>query len=81
VESAFFDQLIGFFLHFQIWDVVKVFLLFLLFLYLIFAGVVIKQVKLMKEALNGILDWPLTIVAWIHLSIAIVVFLLALAIL
>ena len=76
-----FSQILGFFLSLQIWGIVKGLLLFFLFLYIIFAIVVVRQVNLMKKALNGALDWSLILIAWLHLGFAIIVFLLALSIL
>ncbi|HUS51875.1 MAG TPA: DUF5657 family protein [Candidatus Bathyarchaeia archaeon] len=72
-----FDGLIGFLFSVNGWDFAKLFVLLGLFLYLVFAVVVIRQVNLMIEALGGILNLPLKAVAWAHLILAIAVFLLA----
>lgn len=76
-----FDQLLNFLLGISAWSVVKLLVLLALLLYLIFAIVIIRQVDLMRKALNGILDLPLRIIAWIHLGIALGIFLLAIIIL
>jgi hypothetical protein len=61
--------------------VAKFLVLLALLLYLVFTIVVIRQVNLMRKALNGILDWPLIILAWIHFGMAMSVFFLAIVIL
>lgn len=48
-----------------------------LFLYLIFAVVVVKQVQMMTEALSGVLLLPIKPLAWFHLFASLVVFVLA----
>ena len=52
-----------------------------LFLYLAFAVIVIRQVNLMTKTLNGTFDQSLKIVAWLHLIVALGVFLFALIVL
>lgn len=76
-----FDQLLAFLLGINIWSLVKVLFLVALLIYIAFAIIVVRQVNLMRETLNGVLDWPLRIIAWIHLGMAVGVFLLALVIL
>lgn len=81
MNNNIFDQLINAFLSIQIWGVAKILVLLVLLLYLVFAIVVIRQVNLMRRVLNGVLGWPLVTVAWIHLGLAVGVFLLGLVIL
>jgi len=64
-----------------LFDVIKVMIIFGLVLYLVFAVVVIRQVELMLQALNGALDVPLKLIVGIHLLVAIGVFLVALVVL
>ncbi|PIU02116.1 hypothetical protein COT66_01890 [Candidatus Shapirobacteria bacterium CG09_land_8_20_14_0_10_49_15] len=63
------------------WIFLKILFLMGFFIYLAFAVIVVRQVKLMSQTLNGILDLPLKMIAWIHLLVAIGVFLLALIVL
>lgn len=63
------------------WILVKVLFLIGLALYLAFAIIVVRQVKLMSRTLNGLLDIPLRLFSLIHLAAAIGVFILALIIL
>ncbi|PJE67212.1 hypothetical protein COU95_03650 [Candidatus Shapirobacteria bacterium CG10_big_fil_rev_8_21_14_0_10_40_9] len=76
-----FDQILNFLLSIQIWTISKIIVCFALFLYIIFAVVVVRQVRLMTEAIDFSLDWFLKTVAMIHLLGAIVVLLLAIIIL
>ncbi len=76
-----FDDLITFLLAVNLWSVAKIFVLLGLLLYLSFAFVVIRQVNLMAQALDGILNLPIRTIAWAHLVLALAVFLLALVIL
>jgi hypothetical protein len=50
-------------------------------LYILFSLVVIKQVGLMVKSLNGQLDLPLKLIAYIHTGLALGVFVLALVVL
>jgi hypothetical protein len=65
----------------NIWPVVKIFVLFGLTLYLIFALVVIRQVQLMTKTIKMNFEAPVKILALVHLLFAIAVFLFALIIL
>jgi len=76
-----FDQILNFLLSIQIWTISKIIVCFALFLYIIFAVVVVRQVRLMTEAIDFSLDWFLKTVTMIHLLGAIVVLLLAIIIL
>jgi len=64
-----------------IWLGAKLFYLFGLLIYVTFAVVVVRQAKLMVNTLNGALEAPVRLIAWAHLALAIMVFLLALVIL
>ena len=63
------------------WGLVKAAVLLALGIYIVFAIIIVRQVKLMTNVLNGQMDLPLKTVALIHLVLAIGVFLLSLAIL
>lgn len=66
-----------------VFQVVKLAVLFSLLLYLVFAVVVIRQVQLMARTVQveGKLDGAIRLVSWIHFTLAIVIFLLALFVL
>jgi len=73
------DNLISGFSINSVWGIAKGFYLLGIGIYLIFAMVMIRQVQLMSNTLNGTLNLPLRLVAWIHLGLGVGVFLLALA--
>ncbi len=75
--ERFLQDLLGI----SIWSVMKVLVLFGLLLYLVFAMVVIRQVKLMSGTLNGTLNIPLRLIATVHMIFAVCVFLFALVVL
>lgn len=50
-------------------------------IYLAFALIIVRQVGLMTKTLNGMLDIPIRLVAWVHLGVAVMVFGLALLVL
>ena len=50
-------------------------------LYLAFAVVIVRQVKIMGEVIDGLFTWPFRILSWIHLLVAIFLFLLSLIVL
>lgn len=60
---------------------VKIALWLFLLLYILFAGVVIKQVRVMTETLQVGLERPIRSVAVFHFIVSVAVFLLALIIL
>jgi hypothetical protein len=80
-----FEKFIQFLINFSpaltIWFLVKILFLIGLAIYIAFAVIVIRQVNLMTQALNGSFDFPIKLVSWIHLGVAIAVFFLALVIL
>lgn len=80
-----FERLIQFLVNFSpaltVWLLVKILFLAGLAIYIAFAVIVVRQVNLMIQALNGGFDFPIKLISWIHLGVAIAVFLLALVIL
>jgi len=54
--------------------ILKGFYLLGLFMYVIFAVGVIKQVDMMSKSLSGILFLPVRTIAWLHLVATLVVF-------
>lgn len=72
------ENLLNWLIQVNPWNGLKLLFLFGLLLYLVFAAVVVRQVNLMKRALNGALELPLSLAAWIHLGAALFVFWLAL---
>lgn len=78
-----FEQLIQFlaFVSTNPWVLIKPLFLVAFLLYIAFSVVVVRQVKMMSQTLNGILDLPLKLITLAHLGIAVFVFLLALVIL
>lgn len=65
----------------SIWLVVKVAALILLGMYLIFALIVVRQVKLMTDTLSLGFETPIILLSYIHLAFAVLVFLAALVML
>lgn len=55
---------------------IKMFMIIGLAMYLVFAVLVIRQVQMMKQSLQGILELPFELMAYIHLVISIAVLLL-----
>ena len=74
-------KLIPLLMKVQFWDVIKVLVCFALFIYVLVALVVVRQVNMMTEVVHGQMDAVIKNVALIHLLGAILVFLIALAIL
>lgn len=66
---------------FNIWILFKALSLVLLGMYLIFALVVVRQVKMMTDTLQLGFETPAKLLAYIHLAFAILVFLSAIIIL
>jgi hypothetical protein len=60
------------------WIIFKILYLLGFLLYIAFAVIVVRQVNLMIQTLNGVLRLPLKIVALIHLGVAVFIFWLAL---
>ena len=63
------------------WFLIKILFIVALSLYLAFAVIIVRQVKIMFETLKGMLDWPIKLIAWVHLGIACFIFILAFIIL
>ena len=63
------------------WIIAKALVCFAIFLYIIFAFVVIRQIYLMTETLEGQLEIPLKTVGIVHFLVAILVLLIAIVIL
>jgi len=66
---------------FNFWILIKILFVIGFGLYLAFAAIVIRQVKIMSEVVEGLSVWPLRLFAWIHLGVAVFVLLLSLTIL
>lgn len=64
-----------------VWLALKLVILFCLSMYIVFAFVVVKQVKLMNETLEIGFEEPIKIISFVHMFIAIFVFVLAVIIL
>lgn len=62
----------------SIWLVAKIFILFALILYLVFSIMVIKEVDLMNKTITGVYNLPIKLIAWLHLLLALSVFIVAL---
>ena len=73
-----FENLLDVILAISVWDVAKIGILVFLFIYIVFSVVVIRQVNLMSQALNGTLNLPLKVLAWLHFGLAVFVFFLSL---
>lgn len=76
-----FEQTLESLIRVDIWFLAKLLVLAALGVYLAFAVVLVRQVKLMVSVLNGNLNLPLKALALGHLVVAGMVFLLALTIL
>jgi hypothetical protein len=74
-------QIIQFLSQIQFWDIVKILVCFALFLYVLVALVVLKQVNMMADVLDGQMNPTVKGIALFHLLGAILVFLIALVVL
>lgn len=74
-----FEQFIQFLVSLTIspWIFVKLLFLLGLLIYVAFAIIVVRQVKLMSQTLNGAFDLPLKLISWVHLGVALAVFIFA----
>jgi len=76
-----FEQFIQFLVNlgpsFTFWWLVKILFLIGLGLYLAFAVIVVRQVKMMSQALDGSFNLVIKFISWVHLGVAIGVFILA----
>lgn len=59
-------------------SILKLFVLFGVAIYITFAVVLIKQVRIMTSTIDVGLEWPIKVVSYLHLAFAILVFLFAL---
>ncbi len=62
---------------FNFWVLIKILFVIGFGLYLAFAAIVIRQVKIMSEVVEGLFVLPLRFFAWIHLGVAVFIFLLS----
>jgi len=69
------------FLNFPTWAIAKIFVLLALIMYIVFAVVVIRQVKLMIVTLQSRNDKIIRFVSYIQLALCLAVFVFALIIL
>lgn len=76
-----FDNLFNLIFAIDPWLLVKIMVSFALFLYVIFAGIMVRQVSLMTESLKLGLEWLLKTVAFLHFLGAAFIFLMALIVL
>lgn len=65
----------------SVWMVVKIAVLILIGMYLVFALVVVRQIKLMVTTLSLGFEGPITLLGYIHLALTVLLFLSALIIL
>ncbi len=65
----------------EIWQYVKYFYLLFIFIYVVFAAIIIRQIQLMVSTLNGTLDFPFKTISIIHFFVALIVFLLSIVVL
>jgi len=75
------EELFSQLLTINIWFFAKIIVLAVLTLYLVFAFLVIKEVALMNKTLLGVGNLVIKIIAWLHLVIAVFIFILAFLIL
>ena len=65
----------------SVWFAAKVFILLFLAMYIVFALVVIRQIKLMLHTLDIGFNLPIRFLGWAHFLFAVGIFLIALTIL
>ena len=65
----------------NVWQIVKMAILVFMGLYVAFAIVIVRQVKLMVSVLNDHMDFPLRLIALVHLAFSVIIFLLSMALL
>lgn len=68
-------------INISVWVVVKIFVLIILFLYSVFAAVIIRQVTMMSKTFKSSLNTLVHFLSVAHLLFAILIFILALIIL
>lgn len=67
------DNLINTILNINIWGMAKLFVLIGLAVYVLFAFIVVRQVKLMTEVVSGILTSFLRLIAWLFFLFSVAV--------
>jgi hypothetical protein len=72
------DSFFDFLLNIDIWFFVKIFYLLALTVYLVFAFMVIREVDLMNKTLKGVFNLPIKLIAYIHMVLAVLIFIAAL---
>lgn len=65
----------------SIWPVIKIASLILMSIYIVFAFIIVRQVKIMTDTLQLGFEAPIRVLSYIHLIFAVFVFLTALIIL
>ncbi len=75
------EQFLNAIIKINIWQIGKVFVLIGLSVYVIFAFVVVRQVKLMTEVVSGMLTGFLRFLSWVFFLFSIFVFIVTLLIL
>ena len=68
------EQLIHAIFNLNIWSVGKIFVMIGLAVYIVFAFVMVRQVKMMTEVVNGLMTSSLRIVSWLFFLFSIAVF-------
>ena len=76
-----FENFFESFFHISVWSVAKWLVEIALFVYLVFAVIVVRQVYMMTQVIKEKFNWIIKIVSWTHLLFAILVILLSLAVL
>ena len=71
------EDILGQVFNISVWSVAKGLFLFALFIYLLFALIVIKQVQLMTQVVEVRLGWLIRIISLIHFLLALGAFWLA----
>lgn len=64
-----------------IWEIAKYPVLFALGLYIVFAIVIVRQVKIMTDTLSVGFEWQIILISWAHLLLALGMFAVALVML
>ena len=75
------DNIINTILNINVWGIAKLFVLIGLAVYVVFAFIVVRQVKLMTEVVSGILTGILRLVSWILFLFSVFIFLFVLLLL
>ena len=64
-----------------IYFIIKIALLIFLSLYIIFAGIVVKQIRVMTDTLEVGFEKPIKIIGFVHFAFSVIVFFSALVVL